>query len=82
MCQCLPCDCCWWNVCGACAGCAELYCCLGWWCCQPDELKRELKKDVCCFCCESSGLGSNFFCCGMVCCAQPWLQGYSKALKK
>jgi len=80
MCQCLPCDCCWWNFCGTCGGCAELMCCLGWWCCQPDELKRALARDVCCLCCESSGYGGNCCCYGVVCCAPQWLQTYSKTL--
>lgn len=78
MCQCLPCDCCWWNCFGACAGFAELLCCAGFWCCQPDELRQQ--KEFCCLCCEGTGYGGNFFCSGMVLCAQPWLQAYSKNL--
>jgi hypothetical protein len=80
MCQCILCDCIWWNYCGACAGCATLECCFGWWCCQQDELKRSIGADTCCWCCQFVGLGSNCLCSGFVCCAQPWLLNYSKAL--
>ncbi len=76
MCQCLPCECWWCNCCGTCAGFAYLYCCCGFWCCKNDEMKRV--SDACCYCCESSGYGGNFFCYGCVCCAPTWLQTYSK----
>lgn len=33
---------------------------------------------ACCYCCETSGYGSNCFCYGAVCCAPNWLQRYSK----
>lgn len=66
MCQCVLCDCIWWNYCGACAGCANLNCCYGWWCCQQDELKRSIGADTCCWCCQFVGLGSNFLCNGCV----------------
>lgn len=78
MCQCLLCDCCWWNICGANAGFAYLLCCAGFWCCQPAEL--ESQKKFCCLMCESSGLGSSFFCLGSAFCAPQWLQNYSKNL--
>lgn len=78
MCQCLPCECWWCNCCGACAGVAELMCCIGFWCCKPDELKRHSAD--CCYCFESSGCGVNCLCQGGVCCAPQWLQNYSKNL--
>lgn len=76
MCQCLPCDCWWCNCCGVCGGFSELMCCFGFWCCKPDEMLRQ--SSACCYCCESSGYGGNFFCHGGVCCAPLWLQTYSK----
>lgn len=35
MCQCLLCDCCWWNCCGVCAGVHHAYFCASFWCCKP-----------------------------------------------
>jgi len=36
------------------------------------------QSSACCYCCESSGYGGNFFCYGGVCCSPTWLQTYSK----
>ena len=75
MCQCLCCNCWWWNYCGVCAGYAQLNCCWGYWCCKPEEMNRH--NSACCYCCEQSGLGQHFFCYGSVCCAPSWLVNYS-----
>ena len=80
MCQCLPCECWWCNCCGTCAGLSELFCCIGYWCCKPEELKQQSQD--CCYCFETSGCGGNFFCYGGVCCAPKWLQNYSNSIKK
>lgn len=79
MCQCMICDCWWWNFCGTCAGVGEFFCCLGFWCCTPDTFPPEGKN--CCICCTKSGLGSNCLCYGGVCCAPDWLVGWSKSQK-
>ena len=76
MCQCLPCECWWCNFFGVCGGYAQLVCCIGYWCCKPEEMLRH--SLACCYCCESSGYGYNCFCYGSVCCAPNWLQKYSK----
>lgn len=75
MCQCLCCNCWWWNYCGVCAGYAQLNCCWGYWCCKPEEMNRH--NSACCYCCEQSGLGTHWFCYGSVCCAPAWLVNYS-----
>ena len=75
MCQCLCCNCWWWNYCGVCAGYAQLHCCWGYWCCKPEEMNRH--NSACCYCCENSGMGQHFFCYGSVCCAPQWLVNYS-----
>lgn len=36
------------------------------------------QSSACCYCCESSGYGGNFFCYGGVCCSPTWLQTYAK----
>ena len=80
MCQCLPCECWWCNCCGACAGLGEVLCCIGFWCCKPEELKAH--SPDCCYCFETSGCGGNCFCYGGICCAPKWLQNYSNSIKK
>ena len=40
MCQCLICDCWWYNYCGVCCGgCHEANLIYSWWCCKPEDLR-------------------------------------------
>lgn len=70
MCECNPCECCWWN-CGSCNGCAGFFLCGTFWCCKP-FMKTQFDGD-CCHCFEQSGIGFNVICLGMACCIPDWL---------
>ena len=77
MCQCVLCDCCWWNVCGVC--CAGLHlalCCVSCWLCKPDEMTNQ----ECCQICTFTGCGKNVFFHGMLCCAPDYVISYSQLM--
>lgn len=68
MCQCVLCDCLWWNCYGVCcAGLHQAYCCVSCWLCKPEMTNQE--------CCDFGwvGYGGNFFCEGMVLCAPDYV---------
>ena len=69
MCQCVLCDCLWWNCYGVCcAGLHQAYCCVSCWLCKPEEMTNQE-------CCDFGwvGYGGNFFCEGMVLCAPDYV---------
>lgn len=77
MCQCVLCDCFWWNFCGVCcAGLTHNWFCIGYWCCKPHEL-ASMDPD-CCKICVCTGWGGNCFCYGELCCAPDAVKNYSK----
>lgn len=77
MCQCMLCDCCWWNCFGVCcAGLSQNWICIGYWCCKPQEL-AALDPD-CCKCFSCAGWGGNCFCYGEICCVPEAVKNYSK----
>lgn len=77
MCQCMLCDCCWWNCFGVCcAGLSQNWICIGYWCCKPQEL-AALDPD-CCKCFSCAGWGGNCFCYGEICCVPEAVKSYSK----
>jgi hypothetical protein len=68
MCQCLICDCWWYNYCGVCCGgCHEANLIYSWWCCKPEDLR--LIDPECCHICKCDGLGYNCLYYGSICCA-------------
>lgn len=78
MCQCVLCDCCWWNFCGeCCAGWMAAYCCLGCWLCKPIEMSNP----ACCSICTCTGCGHNCFFYGILYCAPDYVKEYSRFLK-
>lgn len=79
MCQCVLCDCCWWNFCGeCCAGWSINLCCVGCWACKPVEMTNP----SCCSMCTCTGWGKNFFCWGAICCVPEYVKEYSRFLKE
>lgn len=75
MCQCIICDCCWWNFCGdCCAGWAKNCCFFGCWSCKPPEMSNP----ACCSCCTCTGWGANFFCYGVIYCVPDYVKEYSR----
>ena len=68
MCQCIICDCIWWNYCGVCCGgIHEASFCWSYWCCKPDDLR--LIDPACCHICDCDGFGYNCLYYGVICCA-------------
>jgi hypothetical protein len=76
MCQCLCCDCWWFNYCGVCAGCHHAYLLCSFWCCKHPTL--AVIDPFMCHCCECVGLGHNTFCMGSVMCAPQAVVTWSK----
>lgn len=77
MCQCVLCDCFWWNVCGVpCAGIHHACFCFSYWCCKPAEL-ADFDPD-CCKVCEWTGWGGNCLCYGELCCAPEAVKNFSR----
>ena len=77
MCQCVLCDCCWWNFCGVCcAGYHIAYCCVSCWMCKPPEMTNQ----ECCECGTCTGYGGNFFCEGMLLFAPDFVIQYSQLM--
>lgn len=77
MCQCVCCDCWWWNFFGV--------CCAGWnwsffllscWLCKPIELMNL--DPECCHICTWTGYGGNFLCYGNICCAPDAVKQFSQ----
>ncbi len=77
MCECLLFDCLWCNVCGHYAGCSNMNCCIGIWCCKPDDMERL--SPGWCYCCEYTGCGANCLWWGAIAFAPEWLRNYQKA---
>jgi hypothetical protein len=76
MCQCLICDCWWYNYFGiCCGGChtADLVC--SCWLCKPEDLM--ILDPECCHICACDGCGYNHFCLGSVCCAPTAVKEWS-----
>ncbi len=68
MCQCLCCDCWWFNACGIlCAGWHYGICVCSYWLCKPDDLLRL--DPHCCHVCDFDGCGTNHCCLGSIICA-------------
>lgn len=77
MCQCVLCDCFWWNCCGiCCAGFHQSWFCVAYWCCKPEEL-TAMDPD-CCKIGEWTGWGGNCCCYGELCCAPDAVKNYSR----
>lgn len=77
MCQCVICDCCWWNLCGhCCAGYHIALCFASCWLCKPLGLLQS--DPSCCHCCTWTGYGGNCFCYGVVWCAPDALKRWSR----
>ena len=75
MCQCVVCDCCWWNCFGACCvGWHMAFCCASCWICKPIEMSNP----SCCSICNCTGCGEIFFCVGHIWCAPDYVKDYSR----
>jgi len=75
MCQCVVCNCWWFNLCGVCAGYHEAHICFSCWFCKTQELYAF--DPFTCHCCQFVGCGNNCFCWGNVMCAPFYIKNWS-----
>lgn len=78
MCQCIMCDCWWYNCYGVRAGWYHAHFCWSFWLCMPKEMRAIDPEECKVGCCL--GMGYNHCWHGSVCCITDSLRTYSEAM--